>query len=608
MLALRLIHDRGSIVVRLDRAEILVGTGPDAQVRLEGLPGPPRTLRVLTEGGESRLLLPGEAARRLAPGERIALDGLRLEVFDPAGGAGTDAPRFGGYDDDLAALAPGPVFELAGTGSAEARLPSETGAGPAGAGPAPPAAAATTAASPAHPLASAAAPPSRAPEPPSPDARPAPTPEPAPTGVGAAADAASAPPRLSPAVFPDPDFATALVEGLRRSPFWLVSLALHAVILILLSIVLAPDPDRPAAGPPAMAALAPVGDEAPADQSREEDPLEELPKPRLAPAHPMPAETDNEPQPAPPDAALPWSDELPDPLAAEPPAPLDIGLQPSPHSAMRRVRPARPPVPAADLARAFGTAGAKEGNKDAARLVRDMLARGGRRGKGSTLEEVGPNDILVVTGAFDQIQQVLALLGLPHTIKAPHEIGRGSETSLDEYKVVFWNCSERLDDKSEERMSRSLRRFVSRGGYLFTTDWSVLSVLEPAFPGLLQTRGRQAHLPEMVLDIQPARGAAAHPLLDGVFLPGVQGRWWFEQASFDVDVLKPARVDVLIEAPAMFDVYRRSPVVAATFTHGRGRVLHAVGHYFQEQGNVAGTIAAHRLALNFVLMRLDQDK
>ncbi len=608
MLALRLIHDRGSIVVRLDRAEILVGTGPDAQVRIEGLPGPPRTLRVLTEGGESRLLLPGEPARRLARGERIALDGLRLEVFDPAWVDGPDAPRFGGYDDDLAALAPGTAFELAPAGPGEPRPPSRAEAPPAGAGPAPPAAAAPAGAPPAHsptPAARATAP---APTPRSPDASPAPAPDPAPKGTGAAAD--DAPPRLplAPAVFPDPDFATALMEGLRRSPFWLVSLALHAVILILLSIVLAPDRDRPAAGPPALAALAPVGDEAPADQSREDDPLEELPKPRLMPTDPMPGETDNEPQPAPPDAALPWSDELPDPLAAEPPAPLDIGLQPSPHSAMRRVRPARPPVPAADLARAFGTAGAKEGNKDAARLVRDMLARGGRRGKGSTLDEVGPNDILVVTGAFDQIQQVLVLLGLPHTIQAPHEIGRGTETSLDGYKVVFWNCSERLDDKSEERMSRSLRRFVSRGGYLFTTDWSVLSVIEPAFPGLLQTRGRQAHLPEMVLDIQPARGAAAHPLLDGVFLPGVQGRWWFEQASFDVDVLKPDRVDVLIEAPAMFDVYRRSPVVAATFTHGRGRVLHAVGHYFQEQGNVAGTIAAHRLALNFVLMRLDQDK
>jgi hypothetical protein len=56
------------------------------------------------------------------------------------------------------------------------------------------------------------------------------------------------------------------------------------------------------------------------------------------------------------------------------------------------------------------------------------------------------------------------------------------------------------------------------------------------------------------------------------------------------------------------DTFNRSPAVAATFHYGRGRVLHTMGHYYQEAGNLAGTISAHRLALNFVLMRLDQDR
>ena len=33
-----------------------------------------------------------------------------------------------------------------------------------------------------------------------------------------------------------------------------------------------------------------------------------------------------------------------------------------------------------------------------------------------------------------------------------------------------------------------------------------------------------------------------------------------------------------------------------------------MGHYFQAAGNIAGTMAVHRLALNFVLMRLEQDR
>ncbi len=51
-----------------------------------------------------------------------------------------------------------------------------------------------------------------------------------------------------------------------------------------------------------------------------------------------------------------------------------------------------------------------------------------------------------------------------------------------------------------------------------------------------------------------------------------------------------------------------SPAVASTFHAGRGRVLHTLGHYYQEAGNLAGTNSVHRLALNFVLMRLDQDR
>jgi hypothetical protein len=67
-------------------------------------------------------------------------------------------------------------------------------------------------------------------------------------------------------------------------------------------------------------------------------------------------------------------------------------------------------------------------------------------------------------------------------------------------------------------------------------------------------------------------------------------------------------VTVLIECPMLSDTFNRSSAVAATFHYGRGRVLHTMGHYFQEAGNLVGTMAAHRLALNFVLMRLDQDR
>ena len=65
---------------------------------------------------------------------------------------------------------------------------------------------------------------------------------------------------------------------------------------------------------------------------------------------------------------------------------------------------------------------------------------------------------------------------------------------------------------------------------------------------------------------------------------------------------------VLIESPALRDQFNRSPAVAATFHYGRGRVLHTMGHYYQEAGNLAGTIAGHRLALNFILEKMKSER
>jgi len=131
-------------------------------------------------------------------------------------------------------------------------------------------------------------------------------------------------------------------------------------------------------------------------------------------------------------------------------------------------------------------------------------------------------------------------------------------------------------------------------------------VLMEAFPGYVQSHGPRRPLPETIVDIGPAKRQAGNELLEGVFHRGVQGRWWLEQASFDIQPLR-RDVKVLIESPDLKDLYGRNPAVAVTFKYGRGRVLHVMGHYYQEAGNLAGTVSAQRLALNFVLMRITRD-
>ena len=116
--------------------------------------------------------------------------------------------------------------------------------------------------------------------------------------------------------------------------------------------------------------------------------------------------------------------------------------------------------------------------------------------------------------------------------------------------------------------------------------------------------GRGPQLPALVLDIAPTTAGAGHPLLEGVFTKGTTGRWWLEQQSHDIVVKKPREVTVLVESPDLREHHGRETTMAFTFAFGKGRVLHVLGHYDQEEGNLAGTVAVQRIALNFVLMGL----
>jgi hypothetical protein len=215
-----------------------------------------------------------------------------------------------------------------------------------------------------------------------------------------------------------------------------------------------------------------------------------------------------------------------------------------------------------------------EVTRQAAARVRDAVLRGGGT-LGTALSGLRREDILVVRGSFDHMEVVLEELRLPYTLVSPFEIAESAD-GLKAHKVVFWN-------------------------------WAVSHLVAPAFPGHVATSGAQRTLPEMIIDVQPGH-ARDNPLLEGVFPEGGRMKWWLESASQDVQVVPGAAVDVLVESPTLSaPPYSRSPVVAATFAYGQGRVLHVMGHYYQQKGTMTGAAGAQRLALNFVRMRLEKD-
>lgn len=431
--------------------------------------------------------------------------------------------------------------------------------------------------------------------------------EEAPVAAGAAGPGAPTTARgLARGSFSQGSFDDELYGVLRRSPWWILSAAVHGLLLLVLSLLAPTPPSRPDAFVVHGMLVSEEPREQPLDSGGPLEPaLPELPlEPLEAPDVDLPVlPLDDAPFETTPETTSP---PLPyEPEVETPPSPWETAL--GLHHDLPRVRrdeaPAKVPRDGdADLL-VDDPERAKAMNAKAAARVRAEIARGaGPLGK--ALKGLRTDDILVVRGSFDHMQHTLEELGLPFTMKSPYDL---PGYALTRHKVVFWNCGENLlRPHEQERVLKSVREFVQGGGYLFTTDWALTNLVMPAFPGYLRTRGRLSPLPELVVDIVPTPAAGSHRLLDGVFTAGERPRWWLEQASFDIEVVRKESVEVLVEAPALADdPHRRSTAVAVTFHVGRGRVLHLLGHYYQQKGNVSGAVGVQRMPLNFVRMRLE---
>lgn len=336
---------------------------------------------------------------------------------------------------------------------------------------------------------------------------------------------------------------------LRRAPWYGISLAIHLLLLLVLSLV-AVERRRTAASPRLTVRL--DEGEAPVERRLEYEPDLAIESPEEV----MPE--DDEPAAEAP--AAPASDDRPP--ALDPP---DLSHR----------------IPRIGLSGTPIRGDIESAQKEAAR------AAGGAGG----LAGLSPDRILVRASArgLDSIEDILALHGIPHTVVKSL---RGRR--LSPRQVLFLNCDQRPlgFDPAE------LRAFVRAGGWVMSSDWGLDHFLAPAFPELVRvTPPRKPQNRDVVVAIRPA--AKGHFLLEGVFpARGEDVRWWLEPVSsfFRVD---PERVDVLVESDELGERFGSS-AVAFTARVGEGRVAHVLGHFYQQQGNMEGLTGMHRLLLNFL--------
>lgn len=213
-----------------------------------------------------------------------------------------------------------------------------------------------------------------------------------------------------------------------------------------------------------------------------------------------------------------------------------------------------------------------------ARMARERMAQQAPL-DAAALGAIEAADVLVVPGSYDHVELVLEALGTPHTRLEAAELDR---VRLRPEQLLVVNCPGNVSPRAIER----IRGFVAGGGSLFTTDWALRHVLEPAFPGVLAYNERATGDEVVRVEVRDHD----NPYLDGVMDGSDDPVWWLEGSSYPIRVLGEA--EVLIASRELGERYGEAPV-AVMFRHGDGEVLHMISHYYLQRTELR--TARHRV-------------
>lgn len=217
-----------------------------------------------------------------------------------------------------------------------------------------------------------------------------------------------------------------------------------------------------------------------------------------------------------------------------------------------------------------------------------------------------PIEVIEVKGQWDKADRTLNNLGIPHTVIPARQL---DSVGLARARVLVINCDGNIGRPSLQ----GIRDFVTRGGYLLTTDWALNNMLKQTFPGYVEwnkgkSRGNvvDAHV------VAPERE----------FFQGTvtNASWKLDDESQTIRVLKPDTVKVLAISR---DLAPLDPdgkgILAVVFPFGKGKVMHLVGHFdnnslplfprqLPDPAPMIGIGLRQAMAANFILSALERGR
>lgn len=220
----------------------------------------------------------------------------------------------------------------------------------------------------------------------------------------------------------------------------------------------------------------------------------------------------------------------------------------------------------------LGTSEMRKANRAAAEILQRRMQES-RPDEYKLLREAAGADVVVVSGAYDRVQDVLRAVQIKHVVIPPSLL---EKLPLLSTQTLMLNCPGDISAAAVQKV----RSFVERGGYLVSTDWALRTTAQ-AFPGTIEHNGKTTPNDVVAVHVHDEK----EPLLTHVKVMREHPRWWLEGASYPIRIRDKQRVRVLMSSEEMTKKYGDGAVVVA-FSWQQGKVLHMTSHFFLQQSKL----------------------
>ncbi|MBD3196677.1 MAG: hypothetical protein GF317_16595 [Candidatus Lokiarchaeota archaeon] len=189
------------------------------------------------------------------------------------------------------------------------------------------------------------------------------------------------------------------------------------------------------------------------------------------------------------------------------------------------------------------------------------------------LKDVRKSSVVIVAGSYDRVEMVLDLIKVPYVLIQPTQF---HQIDLRSDQILIINCPGNITKGFDK-----INKFVEEGGFLFTTDWALLNILEKVFPGYVKYNQRPTGDDCVAVQIVDK----SNSFLEGLFESDEEPIWWLENSSYPIRIENRTEVKVLIASKEMKSKYGEDPIVI-TFDVGMGTILHMTSHYYLQRADL----------------------